>query len=75
MRKKLDELFYFYSHFQCLPRRTGKVLSLWKKGEETIKQPVYVGDVAQAIANAAQDPSSAGKIYQAVGYVIINIYK
>ncbi|CAH0395663.1 unnamed protein product [Bemisia tabaci] len=57
----------FLSHFQCLPRRTGKVLSLWKKGEETIKQPVYVGDVAQAIANAAQDPSSAGKIYQAVG--------
>lgn len=40
---------------------------LWKNGEATEKQPVYVSDVAQAIVNAARDPDTAGKVYQAVG--------
>lgn len=42
-------------------------LPLWKKGENTIKQPVFSSDVAQAIVNAARDPDTAGKTYQAVG--------
>jgi len=42
-------------------------MPLWYKGERTIKQPVCVSDVAQAIVNCAKDPDTAGKIYQAVG--------
>lgn len=40
---------------------------LWKKGEATEKQPVFCSDVAQGIVNAARDPDTAGKVYQAVG--------
>lgn len=45
-------------------------MPLWKKGEHTIKQPVYVGDVAGAVIAAIRDPDTAGKVYQAVGYVL-----
>lgn len=48
-------------------RHQGKWMPLWKKGEETIKQPVHCADVAQAVVNAIRDPESSGKIYQAVG--------
>lgn len=34
---------------------------------ETIKQPVYVGDVAQAIMNAMSDPAAPGTTYELVG--------
>lgn len=40
---------------------------LWKNGEQTEKQPVFISDVAQAIVNAAKDPDTAGKVYQAIG--------
>lgn len=40
---------------------------LWRNGEATEKQPVYVSDVAQAIVNIARDPDTAGKVYQAIG--------
>lgn len=48
-------------------RRQGKYMPLYKNGEETIKQPVYVSDVAQAIVNVARDPDTKGQVYQAVG--------
>jgi NADH dehydrogenase (ubiquinone) 1 alpha subcomplex subunit 9 len=41
---------------------------LWQKGEQTVKQPVFVSDVATAIVNAIKDPDAVGKTYQAVGY-------
>jgi NADH dehydrogenase (ubiquinone) 1 alpha subcomplex subunit 9 len=41
---------------------------LWRKGEQTVKQPVFVSDVAIAIVNAVKDPDAVGKTYQAVGY-------
>lgn len=43
------------------------MLPVWKKGEHTVKQPVFVSDVAAAIVNAARDPDVTGTIYQAVG--------
>lgn len=43
-------------------------MPLWKKGEYTVKQPVFVSDVAAAVVAAIKDPDSAGQIYQAVGY-------
>lgn len=45
-------------------------MPLWKKGEHTIKQPVYVADVAGAVVAAIRDPDTAGKVYQAIGYVL-----
>ncbi|KAF5304584.1 hypothetical protein FQA39_LY09635 [Lamprigera yunnana] len=59
-----DRFLRYYAHqwrtlFQRMP--------LWKKGEETIKQPVFVSDVAAGIVNIIKDPDTASKIYQAVG--------
>lgn len=48
-------------------RRWLNFFPLWEKGEKTEKQPVWVGDVAAGIVNAAKDPDTAGQIYQAVG--------
>lgn len=59
-----DRFVRMYAHTW---RHQLRALPLWYKGERTIKQPVYVADVAQAIVNAARDPDTAGKIYQAVG--------
>jgi len=55
-----------YSHAW---RRSRQQIVLWKKGEQTVKQPVAVSDVAYGIVNAMLDHTTAGKIYQAVGYV------
>jgi len=55
-----------YSHAW---RRSSQQMDLWKQGEQTDKQPVAVSDVAYGIVNAMLDHSTAGKIYQAVGYV------
>lgn len=59
-----DRFLRYYAHIW---RRQFRSMPLWHKGEKTVKQPVYVSDVAQAIINAAKDPDSAGRIYQAVG--------
>lgn len=59
-----DHFCYYYAH---ILRRQIRYMPLWYKGERTIKAPVFGGDVAQAIVNAALDPESAGKIYQGVG--------
>ncbi|KAK9399336.1 NADH dehydrogenase [Crotalus adamanteus] len=36
-------------------------------GKKTVKQPVYVVDVARAVTNAIKDPDSKGKTYALVG--------
>lgn len=59
-----DRFIRYYAHIW---RRQFRCMPLWHKGERTVKQPVYVSDVAQAIINCAKDPDTAGKIYQAVG--------
>lgn len=59
-----DHFLWYYQH---IFRRQLHFLPLWHNGEKTVKAPVFGGDVAQAIVNAARDPESAGKIYQGVG--------
>lgn len=59
-----DHFLWYYQHVW---RRQVRSLPLWEKGENTIKAPVFAGDIAQAIVNAAKDPETAGKIYQGVG--------
>lgn len=61
-----DRFVRYYAHIW---RRQFRAMPLWYKGEKTIKQPVYVSDVAQAITNIVKDPSIAGEVYQAVGLV------
>lgn len=50
---------FWRRHFQYMP--------LYKNGEATIKQPVFVSDIAQGIVNAARDPDTRCQVYQAVG--------
>lgn len=59
-----DRFLRYYAHIW---RRQFRSMPLWHKGEKTIKQPVYVSDIAQGIINAIRDPETAGKVYQAVG--------
>ncbi|KAM7358085.1 NADH:ubiquinone oxidoreductase subunit 39 [Cochliomyia hominivorax] len=59
-----DRFLRYYAHIW---RRQFRSMPLWYKGERTVKQPVYVSDVAQGILNCAKDPETAGKVYQAVG--------
>lgn len=68
-----DDFCSYYAHMW---RHQFRGMPLWQKGEKTIKQPVFVGDLAQAIVNAAKDPDTAGRIYQAVGprrYVLADL--
>uniref|UniRef100_A0A8C5RCJ3 NADH dehydrogenase [ubiquinone] 1 alpha subcomplex subunit 9, mitochondrial n=1 Tax=Laticauda laticaudata TaxID=8630 RepID=A0A8C5RCJ3_LATLA len=47
-------------------------------GKKTVKQPVYVVDVARAIINAIKDPDSKGKTYTLVGphrYILYDMVK
>lgn len=59
-----DRFLNYYAHVW---RRHIRIVSLWHRGEKTIKQPVYCGDIASAIVNAIKDPDAAGKVFQAVG--------
>ncbi|XP_076328999.1 NADH:ubiquinone oxidoreductase subunit 39 [Tachypleus tridentatus] len=59
-----DRFLRYYSHFW---RRNIRNLPLWKKGRETIKQPVFVSDVAEAIVNSIFDPDAVGKTFEAIG--------
>lgn len=56
-----------YRYYAHIWRRQFRYMPLWYKGERTVKQPVFVSDVASAIVNAIRDPDSAGQVYQAVG--------
>merc|ERR1712025_1075249 len=49
-------------------------LPLWKKGFETIKKPVYVGDVAAGIASAARGSGMEGKDIECVGPASYYLY-
>lgn len=59
-----DRFLRYYAHVW---RHMFRYMPLWHNGEKTFKQPVYVSDVAQGIANAIKDPDAVGKVFQAVG--------
>lgn len=42
-------------------------LPLWKKGEETVKAPMYYSDLGQGIVNSITNPNAKGNIYEAYG--------
>lgn len=59
----------FSSRFADVYRRQFYKLPLWKMGRGIFKQPVFVQDVAQGIANAITDEDSVGKTYDCLGCV------
>lgn len=62
-----DHFLWYYQHIWRRSFPYVHWVPLWEKGEKTVKAPVFAGDIAQAIVNAAKDPETAGKIYQGVG--------
>nr|XP_015820923.2 NADH dehydrogenase [ubiquinone] 1 alpha subcomplex subunit 9, mitochondrial [Nothobranchius furzeri] len=56
----------FFNHYANM-RWFGGAIPLIALGKKTVKQPVYVVDVAQAIVNALRDPGAKGKTYALVG--------
>ncbi|CAG2180281.1 unnamed protein product, partial [Oppiella nova] len=60
-----DESFpHYFAHWQR--RQLGR-LPLIDGGFQTQKQPVFVGDVAQAIVNALSDDEAVGQLFEAFG--------
>jgi len=59
-----DRFLRYYVHFW---RRNFFDMPMWEKGEKTIKQPVFLSDVATGVINALKDPETAGKTYDAIG--------
>ncbi|GLV37143.1 NADH dehydrogenase (ubiquinone) 39 kDa subunit [Carabus blaptoides fortunei] len=59
-----DRFLRYYSHAW---RHQGRSMPLFKNGEHTVKQPVYVSDLAAGIIAACRDADADGKIFQAVG--------
>ncbi|KAL3841946.1 hypothetical protein ACJMK2_020023 [Sinanodonta woodiana] len=58
----------FVNYFLSTIRRVRlNLLPLYKKGKETIKQPIYVGDVAEGVIQALRNPKAVGKVIDAVG--------
>uniref|UniRef100_A0A1A7X9M3 NADH dehydrogenase [ubiquinone] 1 alpha subcomplex subunit 9, mitochondrial n=1 Tax=Iconisemion striatum TaxID=60296 RepID=A0A1A7X9M3_9TELE len=56
----------FFNHYANMRWFSGAV-PLIAMGTKTVKQPVHVVDVAQAIINAVKDPDANGKTYALVG--------
>ncbi|XP_014256435.1 NADH dehydrogenase [ubiquinone] 1 alpha subcomplex subunit 9, mitochondrial-like [Cimex lectularius] len=57
----------FLRYYCSNMRHQLKFMPLYKKGEYTEKQPVFVEDVAAGIVNACKDRMARGNVYQAVG--------
>lgn len=57
----------FLRYYSNMWRRGRGYMPLWKKGEATIKAPVFVSDVAVGIMNAIKDPTAVGKTFEAIG--------
>lgn len=57
----------FLRSFASVVRIHGQYMPLYKNGQDTIKAPVFVSDVAQGIMNAIRDCDTKCKIYQATG--------
>ncbi|CAF98876.1 unnamed protein product, partial [Tetraodon nigroviridis] len=58
-----DRFFNHYANMSWF----GNAIPLIAMGKKTVKQPVYVVDVAKAIISAIRDPDANGKTYALVG--------
>uniref|UniRef100_A0A672HNX2 NADH dehydrogenase [ubiquinone] 1 alpha subcomplex subunit 9, mitochondrial n=1 Tax=Salarias fasciatus TaxID=181472 RepID=A0A672HNX2_SALFA len=58
-----DRFFNYYANMRWF----GNAIPLISLGKDSVKQPVYVVDVAKAIINAVKDPDANGKTFALVG--------
>ncbi|XP_017274390.1 NADH dehydrogenase [ubiquinone] 1 alpha subcomplex subunit 9, mitochondrial [Kryptolebias marmoratus] len=58
-----DQFFNYFANMRWF----SSAVPLIAMGKKTVKQPVYVVDVAKAIVNAVKDPDALGKTYALVG--------
>lgn len=59
-----DRFFNFYAKMRALPLG---LIPLVEYGLKTHKMPIYVGDIAGAVANIVSDPTTAGNVYELTG--------
>jgi len=59
-------LNYWFSRWRK-NRVNGKHISLYGKGELTVKQPIFHSDLATGVMNSLHDPQALGQTYEAVG--------
>lgn len=57
----------FLNYYASRWRRSFVTMPLWKQGTQTIKSPVFCGNVADGIVRAIQDPTAKGKVFEAIG--------
>ncbi|GAV03530.1 hypothetical protein RvY_13937 [Ramazzottius varieornatus] len=57
----------FFNYYARPWRKNATYMPLWKSGEQTIKQPVYVGDVCEGIVKSISDKDAPGRTYDLVG--------
>lgn len=62
-----------FRYYCSVWRHQLKIMPLYRSGEHTVKQPVFVEDVAAGIVAACKEKHLEGKIYQAVGCVFFQI--
>jgi len=53
--------------FSMLSRNGFRGVPLYLKGNYTVKQPVWMSDVAEGIMNSLCDPAAVGETYEAIG--------
>lgn len=58
---------HFVSYYSSKLRRNWVSVPVWKRGIGIVKQPVFMGDVAEGVVNAIFEEGNEGEIYQAVG--------
>merc|ERR1712055_330244 len=63
--RKTHQYGYLRANLTAYPSFKG--VPLWEKGEQTIKQPLYVGDFARGIAKLVFEKDVRGKTYEFVG--------
>ncbi len=42
-------------------------MALWKKGEETVKVPLHMSDLASGVYNSLSEPAAKGAVFEAYG--------
>jgi len=57
----------FLGYYMNSMRRSLKTVPMWRKGADTIKQPVFVSDIATGVVNAIQDEDAMGQTFDCIG--------
>ena len=61
--------YYYFRYYNQWWRSGfgGSCMSLWKRGNYTVKAPLHISNLADGIMAALDQPESKGVIYEAYG--------